>query len=103
MQKLKKGDEVIVTAGKDKGKRAKIEKVFPTRTSVRLPGVNIFKRHIKKRDEKHPGGIIDFPRPLPFGSVALICPKCNKPTRVGFSLTKDKKIRICKRCSAQLN
>lgn len=98
--KFKKGDEVILTSGKDRGKRGKIEKIFRKKNTVLLPGLNIFKRHLKKRDEKNPGGIIEFARPIPFGNIALICPKCGKPTRIGFEVTKDTKGRVCRKCDS---
>lgn len=96
--KLKKGDEVIITAGKDKGKQAKIERILYKKGSVLLPGLNIFKRHLKKRDEKNPGGIIDFPRPVPIARVVLVCPKCGKSTRVAFEGKGREKKRICHKC-----
>ena len=98
MLKFKKGDEVIITSGKDKGKKGKIEKICTKSNKVILPGLNIYKRHMKKRDEKNPGGIIDFARPVHFANIALICRKCQKPTRVGFILKNDKKQRICRKC-----
>lgn len=100
--KIKKGDTIIITAGKDKGKKGKIEKVFNQEAKVLVPGLNIYKRHTKKRDEKNPGGIVEFSRPLPIGNVALLCPSCKKPTRVGFLVTKDEKHRVCKKCGAKL-
>lgn len=99
MLKLKKGDEVILLKGKDKGKKGKIEKIYKNSRTVLLPGLNIYKRHMKKRDEKNPGGIIDFPRPVSISNVALICKKCQKPTRVGFAVKDGKKQRICRKCS----
>lgn len=96
--KLKKGDEIIVTGGKDRGKRGKIERVFAKENSVLVLGVNMYKRHAKKRDEKNQGGIVDFPRPLPIGRVALVCPKCKQATRVGFVTGDKEKTRICKKC-----
>lgn len=98
--KLKKRDEVIITAGKDKGRKGKIDKVFPKKRVVLLPGLNVYKKHLKKRDEKTPGGIVDISRPLPIASVSLICPKCSKSTRVGFDLKANTKTRICKKCKA---
>lgn len=100
--KLKKGDDIIVTGGKDKGRRGKIERVFLLEKKVLVTGVNLYKRHVKKRDEKNTGGIIDFPRPLPVSNVALICPKCKKPTRAGFLTDKKEKQRICKKCKQLL-
>lgn len=100
--KLKKGDNIIVTAGKDKGRKGKIEKVMPREGLVLVPGINIYKRHLKKRDEKNPGGIIDLPRPLPIGSVALVCPACGKPTRAGFVVGKTEKVRVCRKCGKKI-
>ena len=100
--KLKKGDEVKITAGKDKGKKGKIEKVDIKKGTVFLPGLNIFKRHLKKKDEKSQGGIIEFSRPVPLASVALVCPKCAKETRVGFEVTATGKSRICRKCRAKI-
>ncbi|MBI3380032.1 50S ribosomal protein L24 [Candidatus Gottesmanbacteria bacterium] len=100
--KLLKGDEVIITTGKDKGKKGKIEKILHKQGKIVLPGLNIYKRHLKKRDEKNPGGIVEFSRPVPVGNVAIICPKCAKPTRIGYKLTGDKKVRICRKCKATL-
>lgn len=98
--KFKKSDEVIITGGKDKGKKGKIEKLLHKKNAVVLPGLNIYKRHLKKKDEKNPGGIIEFSRPVPVGNIALLCPKCGKPTRLGFKIQTDKKVRICRKCEA---
>lgn len=94
--KIKKGDTVIVVRGKDKGKKGKIEKLFPKKRTVLIPQINMFKKHLKKRDEKQQGGIIDFPKPLSLANVVLICPHCKKKTRVGYN--SSQKLRICKKC-----
>lgn len=96
--KFKKGDEIMVTGGKDKGKHGKIESIFSREESVLVAGLNLYKRHLKRRDEKNLGGIVDFPRPIPVGRVALICPKCKKTTRVGYLVVKNEKQRICRKC-----
>lgn len=101
--KFKKGDEIIVTMGKDKGRKGKIESVFPKESTVLVIGMNMIKRHTKRRDEKHPGGIIEKPRPITLGKIALLCPKCGKPTRVGYIVAAKKKYRICKKCQAKLS
>jgi large subunit ribosomal protein L24 len=102
MLKLKKNDEVQITAGKDKGKKGRIERVYVDAGRVLLPGLNLFKRHMKKQDEQHPGGIISMPRPVPIGNVALICPKCGKMARVGFVIKGKNKMRQCKRCKTTI-
>lgn len=96
--KIKKGDQIIVTAGKDKGKKGKVEKVFPKNCAVLVSAVNIVKKHEKKRDEKHPGGIIEVVKPISLGKIAVLCPKCGKQTRLGYRIVKNLKERICRKC-----
>jgi large subunit ribosomal protein L24 len=91
-----------VTTGKDKGRKGKVDVVNPVAGTVTVPGVNIYKRHQKKRDEQHQGGIVEFARPLSMGKVALVCPKCGKQTRVGYVVTKGEKERICKKCEQRI-
>lgn len=96
--KLKIGDQVRVLLGKDKGKQAKIEKIYPQKGQVLLSGINLAKKHVKPRGERQPGGVVDVAQPLAVSKVALVCPKCNQPTRIGFKLGRDQKYRICKKC-----
>lgn len=98
--KLKKGDEITITAGKDRGKRGKIETIIPKKNRVLVAGMNIFKRHLKRRDEKNPGGIIDVSRPIPVANVAYICPKCHKSSRLAYVVSKAGKERICRKCKS---
>lgn len=100
--KIKKGDQIIVTAGKDRGRRGKVTEVDTASGTVLVPGINMYKRHEKKRDEKRPGGIIEYARSLPMGKVALVCPKCGKPTRAGYLLTRGGKERICRKCGQKI-
>lgn len=100
--KLKKGDTVIVTIGKDKGKKGKVERVVPQTSSVVVAGVNVFKRHMKRRDEKNPGGIIDIVKAIDVAKVSLVCPSCSKPTRVGYVLSKNEKTRVCRKCGKKI-
>ena len=101
-QKLKKGDEVKVVMGKDKGKTGKIEKVFPEIGKVLVSGVNQYKRHMKARSQNQPSEIATITKPLPVASVLLVCPKCHLPTRVGYTFEDDKKRRVCKKCQQVL-
>ncbi len=98
--KFKKGDEIIISSGKDRGKKGKIEKIIRKDNTVFLPGLNIYKRHMKKRDEKNPGGIIDISRPVKIANISLICPKCSRPTRIGFVISGVDKKRICRKCKS---
>lgn len=100
--KLKKNDTIVVTIGKDKGRTGKIEKVFPKLGEVLVAGINVVKKHTKRRDEKNPGGIIDITKPINSSKVALMCPSCNKPTRVGYLVTKTEKIRVCRKCGKKI-
>ncbi len=101
--KFKKGDEVVITIGKDKGKKGKIEAVFPKRNEVIVAGVNIYKRHLKPRGQGKPGGIVDLPKPLSLAKIALVCSHCGKPTRVGYQKGEDSTpLRICRKCKGIL-
>lgn len=100
--KLKKGDTVLVTLGRDRGKRGKIEKLFPKEETVLVSKVNEYKKHMKKRDEKNPGGITTATRPISVAKISLVCPSCGKPTRVGFLVTKGDKLRICRKCGKKI-
>lgn len=101
--KFKRGDEVLVTAGKDRGKRGKVEKVFPRHLKVLVSGLNVFKRHLKAQGPKKPGGIVEIIKPLPLAKVALFCPKCAQPTRVGYRQNQESKKRICRKCGEILD
>ncbi len=102
MIKFKIGDTVKITAGKDKGREGKIEKILPTEEKVLIPGVNLYKKHVKGFGEVK-GGIYDIPRALGFGKIALVCPKCKKITRVGFKFAGADKVRICKKCGKEID
>lgn len=100
--KLKKGDTIIVMTGRDAARQGKIERVYTKQSTVMVDGVNMYKRHIKKSEQTPEGGIVELPRAINVSKVALLCPKCKKPTRVGYKIEKQKKIRICRKCNAAL-
>ncbi|MBI2405867.1 50S ribosomal protein L24 [Candidatus Microgenomates bacterium] len=103
MTKLRVGDEVLITAGKDKGRRGKVEKMFPRSGRVLIPGLNVYKKH-QRALGKQKGGIIEFSRPLPLSNIALLCPHCTKLTRVGMKfLNTGEKVRICRKCGRQID
>ena len=102
MIKIRVGDKVKVTAGKDKGREGKIEKIFPGKSSVLIPGINLYKKHVKGAQGQK-GGIYDIPRPLPFAKVAVVCPKCKKATRVGFRVLEKEKVRVCRKCGKEMD
>jgi len=100
--KLRKGDSVKIAMGKDKGRVGKIEKIYPKENKVLVEGVNQYKRHLKSRTQNQKSEIVTLTKPLPVSAVALVCPKCNKVTRVGFRIEKDKKERFCKKCEKSI-
>ncbi len=100
--KLKKGDQVLIIKGKDKGKKGKILRGFPAESKVLIEGVNIKKKHQKPKREGEKGQIVEVPSPLPVSKLKLICPKCGKPTRVGFKVRNKNKYRICKKCGEEI-
>lgn len=103
MAKIKKNDIVFVLTGKDRGKTGKVLTVFPERNRAIVEGVNFVKRHIRRRREEQQAGIITREAPIELSNLALFCRRCNRPTKVGFSILKDgTKSRFCKRCKEVL-
>ena len=100
--KLRKGDNVIVLSWNDKGKTGEVLEVIPKTNKVVVKGVNIRKKHVKPRKAGEEGGIIPAEYPVDSSILNVVCPKCNKPTRVGYKQEGDKKVRICKKCGAEL-
>jgi large subunit ribosomal protein L24 len=100
--KLKKGDNIKVIRGKDKGKTGKVDQVFPKLGKVLVANVNMYKRHLKARSQTKPSEIVTLTKPLPEENVILVCPKCHKETRVGYKIEKNVKSRICKKCNSEI-
>lgn len=100
--KIKKNDQIIVTIGKDKGKRGKVLKIFPAQLKILVEGINIRKKHQRAKSAGTKGQIIEIPTPLDISKIMLICPKCSRPTRVGYSLVGNEKYRICRKCKNQI-
>ena len=98
MLKFRVGDEILVTAGKDKGKKGKIERVIPKEARVVVAGVNMYKRNMKGSSKVRQSGIIDIVKPISVGNVAIVCPKCKLPTRIGYVTKNNEKNRVCKKC-----
>ena len=100
--RIKKGDNVQVLSGNDKGKTGEVLEVIPKANKVVVKGVNIRKKHVKARRQGEESGIISVECSIPVSKVNVVCPKCGKATRVGYSIEKDKKVRICKKCGTKL-
>ena len=100
--KIKKNDTVVVLSGKDKGKQGKVLAVMPADRKVIVEGINMVSRHTKPRKQGEQGGILQKEAAMYACKVQKVCPKCNKPTRIGHKVEGDKKVRICKKCGAEI-
>jgi large subunit ribosomal protein L24 len=102
--KIRKGDRVKVLTGKDRGKEGNVMRAMPRERKVIVDGVNVAKKHQAPTRSTQQGGIIDKDMPIPVANVALICPSCGKPTRVGYKFdTSGAKIRICRKCEGEIS
>ncbi len=100
---VKKGDTVVVLAGKDKGQRGVVMEAMPKTGKVVVEGVNIVSRHTKPRKQGDQGGILKKAAPLYACKVMRVCPKCDKPTRPASLIKADgSRVRICKKCGAEI-
>ncbi len=97
---IKKGDKVIVLKGRDKGKSGKVLKVSTIQGKIIVEGLNLVKKSVKAKRQGEKGQIISTSAPMTVSKVMLICSACNKPSRVGYRITGEKKERICKKCKA---
>ena len=95
---VKVNDNVLVIAGKDKGKQGKVLEVFPDKERAIVEGINMITKHVKPTRMGQSGGIIKTEAPVYASKVQLVCPKCGKPTRVGHVVEDGKKLRVCKKC-----
>lgn len=96
---IRRGDEIVVIAGREKGKRGNVTRVFPEKNRVIVEGVNLVKRHLRRQPGSLQAGIIDMPAPLSRSNVMLICTSCGEPTRVGHTILPDgSHVRMCKKC-----
>ena len=104
MKKLnvKKDDTVVVISGKDKGKQGKVLIADPKAMKVVVEGVNVATKHQKPQRQGQDGGIIKVETPIYACKVQVVCPKCGKGTRVAHKIVDGKKVRVCKKCGAEL-
>ena len=97
-----KDDKVVVLSGKDKGKQGKVLISMPKAGKVVVEGVNVATKHQKAVKQGEEGGIIKVETPIYVSKVQLVCPKCGKGTRVGHKIADGKKVRVCKKCGAEI-
>lgn len=106
--KIKKDDLVLITTGKDRGRKGKIFKSLPKERKIIVEGLNIVKKHLRPKRQGEKGQIVEVPRPIDVSNVKLICPRCKKPVRVGYKIIKgknkkeNKKYRVCKKCKQEI-
>ena len=100
--RIRKGDNVQVLSGNDKGKTGEVLEVIQKDDKVVVKGVNVRKKHVKARKQGDESGIISVECAIPASKVNVVCPKCGKVTKVGYRVDKDKKVRVCKKCGAEL-
>ena len=99
---VKKGDTVVVLSGKDKGKQGKVLGTVPGSLKVVVEGINMVTCHVKPRRQGETGGIMKREAAIYASKVQVVCPKCDKGTRVAMEFKGDKKVRVCKHCGAEL-
>ncbi len=99
MSKIRKNDEVVVTLGRDRGRKGKVLISMHDKDRLIVEGINMIKRHMKPTAAVRQAGIVEKEAPIHVSDVKLICKKCNQPTRVGFRfLEGGNKVRVCKKC-----
>ncbi len=100
--KIKKGDTVLITAGKDKGRTAKVFRAFPKERGVLIEGINLKKKHVRPKKEGEKGQVVEVPAVVDVSNIKIICPKCGKAARVGYKIEEKSKKRICKKCKQEI-
>ena len=100
--KIKKGDTAQVLSGNDKGKTGEVLEVMPKTSRVIVKGINIRKKHVKPRKQGEEGGIIPVECSIHSSKVNVVCPKCNKATRIGIVKEGKDKVRVCKKCGTKI-
>ena len=104
MARIKKGDTVVILSGKDKGKSGKVLKIWPEEERALVERLNLVKHFERRTQQNQAGGIVEREGALALSKLALLCPKCHKPSRIGWRVAADGgKQRICRRCQEILN
>lgn len=101
---IKQNDKVKIIAGKDKGKTGKVLQIFPEKGRASVEGLNLLIKHLRPNRKGEKGQRVEFPSAMDISNLMLVCPKCNKPARVGYKITeKGKKFRYCKKCDQTID
>ncbi len=97
--KIRKGDTVLVIAGKDKGRTGKVDRVYPKQNKVVVENINMYKKTVPKTEQTPQGGVMDVPRPIQASNLMVVDPKTKKPSRVKYEVKDGKKERVFKSTS----
>jgi len=100
--RIKKGDNVKILRGKDRGKNGKVIRVFPAVNKVVVENMNLVKRHKKSRRAGEQSERVTVSMPINVANVQFVCPKCSKPVRLGCKVVDSKNVRVCKKCEAEV-
>ncbi|KPJ54915.1 50S ribosomal protein L24 [Parcubacteria bacterium DG_72] len=100
--KIKKGDQVLIISGKDKGRKGKVLEVLTSEGRLLVEGFNLMKKHVKPKKQGEKGQIVQLPGPISSSCVKIICPKCSKAARIGYRIEGKNKYRICKKCKQEI-
>jgi large subunit ribosomal protein L24 len=100
--KIKKGDKVKITHGRDQDREGTVERVYSKQSKVLIKGLNIYKKHVKKNEQMPKGGVVEIPRPIDVSNIIFVCPKCKKTAKLGYKVENNKKVRICRRCKSKV-
>ena len=100
--KIKKGDQVKIISGKDRGKSGKVIGVFSKDSRISVEGINLYKKRVRPTKQGQKGETVIVPRPLSASNVMIICSNCKKAARVGFRVEEKEKVRLCKKCGARV-
>jgi len=100
--KIKKGDNVLVISGKDRGRTGKVLRSLPTERRIVVEGINIKNKHVKPKRQEEKGQMVKLSAPMNASNVKFVCPKCGKAARIGYKVENNKKFRICKKCKSEV-
>ncbi len=102
--KIKKGDTVMVVAGRDRGKTGKVLRVAPTKAQAFVERLHVVKRHQKPKSAQSAGGIVEKEAPIAISNLMVLCGKCNEPVRIGRKVLEDgRRVRFCRECNEQID
>lgn len=101
--RIKKGDNVKILSGKDRGKTGKVLKVFPRVGKLLVENINLATKHQRPKKSGEKGQRVTVPAPIDVSNLQLVCSKCSKPSRTAVKLMNDKKVRICIKCKADID